>query len=71
MLPLVDPPPETRLEATLPRSPEMTATDAFAGAWAVAAETSVAAATATAIDCSDDQTHSESVPTPHLAATCL
>src|SRR4051794_10914447 len=43
MLPLVDPPPDTCLDDTFPRSPEITATEAFAGACAVAADTSVLA----------------------------
>jgi hypothetical protein len=48
MLPLVDPPPDTRLDETVPRSPEMTAAEALAGACAGAADASAAAATPTA-----------------------
>ena len=70
MLPLVDPPPDTRLEATLPRSPEITATDALAGPCAAATDTSAAAATTIAIRTASQRTD-ESVASAYFAATCL
>ena len=73
MLPLVDPPPDT--PSTAPRGPACRRSRpprAFAGACAGAADTSVAAATATATTAAEKpNAHLQSVPDGLFAATCL